>query len=62
MSAGPIWRPGHCPIFHTKAGALDPQQVQQLVIPIMKLRPAHLRLNGLEVPLQLITSHLILRR
>ncbi|SRR5271163_1797875 len=50
------------PYLHTKAGALDPQQVQQLAISIMERRPAHLRLYGLELPLQLISSHLTLRR
>jgi TPR repeat protein len=39
------------PNLHTKAGALNAQQVQQLVIAAMKYRPAHLRLYGFQLPL-----------
>jgi hypothetical protein len=49
------------PYLHTKAGGLDAQQVQQLVISMMKYRPAHLRLYGFELPLQLFPGHAFTR-
>jgi hypothetical protein len=49
------------PYLHTKAGALNAQQVQQLVIAMMKYRPAHLRLYGFQLPLQLLPGHVFTR-
>jgi hypothetical protein len=48
------------PYNRKKTVAFDVQQIQQLLISTMKLRPAHLRLHAFALLLQLIPVHLLL--
>jgi hypothetical protein len=51
---------GHLPHQHGKPVALDEEHLQQLLVSIMKHRPAQLRIDTLPNLLKLFTIHLVL--